>query len=493
MCPQAVCALAHPPWLQVWLTREVHVIIPTRRARLELCGVDTKALLKENLTNPGCRQKLQDLLDHPLEAYCRLHANEVVAPPCQAPATKRRRVEPTRGAGAGALSGEPQAPPAASAQEEAGPRDSPEVHAHAAAWEPVRVVEVDEHHHVLRCDVLKQALQDASGAVLVNFDSHDDLGVPPADPGLCSPDAEALLRAADVGTWIIPLIAHGAVSTLVWVTAYGNIPRNRSFEAHVVRDASGKLTVGGAAVPKVWRCLWGDDYSPNAAPPKSARGAKTGVTVHPFRVVVADAKDAAAMLSNEVQRARERSPGGTSPRFILSVDIDFFSTRNPAQRSLPFADHPTFAMAIWRLARAVPIVNGDAFHQALLLLCSPEEDRHMLTQRIAKLACGTEYEQRPTLDEVVSTVHASVERFAKLTAAQRQHALAALLRAHLADHQSTELELKQLMDLFEQAAKVVMAQPGAAREVVLARSEMYTTKRQANDIRLTALDILNVL
>jgi hypothetical protein len=69
----------------------------------------------------------------------------------------------------------------------------------------------------------------------------------------------------------------------------------------------------------------------------------------------------------------------------------------------------------------------------------------------------------------------------------------ALLRAHLADHQSTEAELQALMHHFREAAAVVMAQPGAERRVVLARSEMYTTRRQAADIRAQTLAVLATL
>lgn len=359
----------------------------------------------------------------------------------------------------------------------------------APDWVPVTVAEVDEHHHVLQSDVFRTALQEASGLVLVNFDSHDDLGVPPPSPGLSSTDAAVLQAACDVGTWIVPLLAHRAVRTLVWVTAWANIPRGR-FDAFVVRHPCGKLAIGGANVPPIWRSLWGDDYTADAAL-ASKPGQPGAPVVHPFRVVVTDAKDAVRDLKCEL--ARGDRAARASVRCALSVDIDFFSTRNPALRSLPFSDHPSFAKAIWRLARAVPIVKGDAFHAALVRLVAPGEDPHALVEAIVKVAVGTPYEARPPRHEVVSTVHAAVERFKKLSRGQREDAYGALLRAHLADHQATPAELKQLMEHFQEAAAVVMAQPGACRKAVLARSEMYTTKRQASDILLSAMDILQVL
>ena len=356
-------------------------------------------------------------------------------------------------------------------------------------WTPVRVLQVDEHHHVLQADVFKAALQDQAGLVLVNFDSHDDLGVPPPSLGLGSREAGTLQGASDVGTWIVPLLAHRAVRTVVWVTAWANIP-HKSFNAHVVRHPCGKLAIGGADVPAIWRSLWGDDYTTDPAPACKPGGP----VVHPFRVVVVDVKGAAAALKDELRLlSNGRKPLDSSTNCVLSVDIDFFSTRNPALRSLPFSDHPSFAKAIWRLARTVPIIKGDAFHAALTRLVVPGEDPHEVAAAIEACASGTLYEKPMPRHEVLSTAHAAVERFKKLSKGQREDAYGALLRAHLADHQATPAELKQLMDSFEAAVKVMMVQPGASREVVLARSELYTTKRQAQHILFSALDILHVL
>ena len=45
----------------------------------------------------------------------------------------------------------------------------------------------------------------------------------------------------------------------------------------------------------------------------------------------------------------------------------------------------------------------------------------------------------------------------------------------------------------EAAADVAMQQPGAERRVIMARSEMYTTRRQAADIRAQTLSVLATL
>ena len=83
----------------------------------------------------------------------------------------------------------------------------------------------------------------------MNLDSHDDMGVPPASLGLTSRDAATLEAACDVGTWIIPLVAAGALSTVVWVTQYGNSP-DCSFDCLVHQCAyTGMLSISGDDVP----------------------------------------------------------------------------------------------------------------------------------------------------------------------------------------------------------------------------------------------------
>lgn len=83
------------------------------------------------------------------------------------------------------------------------------------------------------------------------------------------------------------------------------------------------------------------------------------------------------------------------------------------------------------------------------------------------------------------------ELFGELPGKAASAALSSLLQAHLADHQSTEAELAQLGRVFRDVAvEVLVNTPGASREVLVARSEQYTTKRQGGSIRDEAMRIL---
>ena len=134
---------------------------------------------------------------------------------------------------------------------------------------PVSVKEVDQHHHCVLSATLARFVAEKSGAVLVNLDSHDDLGCPPPPkiginaatvaPLLAAGDAGAL-AAFDIGTWILPLVAHGAISTVIWVTAWARVPTNCEFDCTVLVEPGGALRVTGEAVPPVWRSLWSGDY-----------------------------------------------------------------------------------------------------------------------------------------------------------------------------------------------------------------------------------------
>jgi hypothetical protein len=51
----------------------------------------------------------------------------------------------------------------------------------------MKVFEVDEHHHILLADAVVEAVREEQGGVLLNFDSHDDWGIPdPSKKSKCS-------------------------------------------------------------------------------------------------------------------------------------------------------------------------------------------------------------------------------------------------------------------------------------------------------------------
>lgn len=389
----------------------------------------------------------------------------------------------------------------------------------------------------------------------------DDLGCPPRSKlsavqtgALLASRDPAALAAFDIGTWILPLAAHGALSSVVWVTQWGRIP-STAFTATLLLEHDGSLRVTGRGVPPVWRALWSGDYIEAAdgsggdvsfTPPKAAgllgervrarftdrywyggqvvgydaeKGTHTVAfddggaqknacldrlcTKNLTRVpdtrtdVRLDAESARGELRAEVDAARwnvgkrvrvlfadgkwwggttgefdpdegthwvhfddgdgrdvdliaeaargelrpesssdyaatsqlhitvcmacaaveaisaERARVGaacapsaatTSPPWCLSLDLDFFSTRNPALRILPFDSHPSFRRALWKVASAVPIESGVLFHSALDDLLEGERAAEEVVNVILAVACGTPYEGRPSREEVEDVV-----------------------------------------------------------------------------------------
>jgi hypothetical protein len=300
--------------------------------------------------------------------------------------------------------------------------------------------------------------------------------VPPASLKLNVREPASVQAGCDVGTWIVPLVSLGALRCVVWVTEHGNIA-DCDFSCLVHRvTATGQLCISGEEVPAEWRALWGDDFA--AAPPLVCE-------TSPLRVVVCHTKDAEPVLAR-VAEAEAQSP------WFLTLDLDFFSTRNPARRDLPFDHDPPFASSIWRLARTVPISLGNEFYAGLLAV-GEEQDRDKALAHFRAAAVGTGYEPRLSDESVRAVLEDALPRFAKLSVRGRGEAYGALLRAHLAEHQSVDEELAMLQVGFAGVVRVVMEQPHACREVLIARSDMYTTARLAKSIVRGAKQVLDLM
>ena len=303
-----------------------------------------------------------------------------------------------------------------------------------------------------------------------------DLGVPPASLKLNAREPEAVQAGCDVGTWIVPLVSLGALRVVVWVTEHGNVT-DCDFSCLVHRvPATGQLSISGEEVPEEWRALWGDDFA--AAPPPECE-------TSPLRVVVCHTERAETELAR-VALTEARSP------WFLTLDLDFFSTRNPARRDLPFDEDPPFASALWRLARTVPISLGNEFYAGLRAL-GEEGDAGKALPHLRAAAVGTAYEPRLSDLAVQEVLALALPRFEELSPRGREGAYGALLRAHLAEHQSTETELEVLQVCFAGIVRVVMEQPHACREVLIARSDMYTTARLAKRIVRGAKRVLDIM
>ncbi len=391
----------------------------------------------------------------------------------------------------------------------------------------VQTLEVDEHH-LITASLIHQG---DAGCLLI-FDSHDDLGVPPRLLGSAALSAvkrgdARSVASMDIGTWILPAIYAGKFSTVLWVSAWTTNLPHASFTAlvgpHKFSDCGLALSVACApSVPADWRALWADYCLPIAS--LSASELKGMV---PFRVVHTDAGGAVKVLRRwreaaaahaggegagttcPPSRKRRRSSscagggasgGGDSPStsspstscaspplpttFQCTIDLDFFSVRNPALRAIPWTEHPSFRRELIALARQVPMAKGAAFVDTLEKLAAYQDPAAALP---ALLKCGISPGATPgaklTLLSLLSTI--AVRFAADLHGPSHLRAvLSSLLLVALAEHEATVEELQALEGACASVLMAAWPARGAAAipPILIARSELYTPRRQLKDI-----------
>lgn len=107
--------------------------------------------------------------------------------------------------------------------------------------------------------------------------------------------------------------------------------------------------------------------------------------------------------------------GDPNVPWVLSLDLDFFSTRNPALRSLPFEAYPPFRLALWKIACATPINHGNRLHAALDGVLLGKHSASAAAEMVKKIAKGTKVEPAPTKEEVDQVVHGVKARCSEVT------------------------------------------------------------------------------
>ena len=319
---------------------------------------------------------------------------------------------------------------------------------------PPIIVEVNEHHLISP----HLALQGSEGA-LVLIDSHDDMGAGPLD----------------VGTWLLPAAARGCFGTVLWCSAWcTNLP-DSDFTVSLLpkewADAAAATTAvvcaPRAPPPAAWQALWGDACVPRAAlAPAQVR------ELRPLRVIKTDAAGCARTLAAWAAGAR-----GAPASQQLTVDLDYFSVRNPGLRAVPFNALPGFRRELLALARRVPMERGGAFAAALeALVAGSDGPREALPAVAAAAGIALESSDGERLLHLLATAEEAFQLLPGLR--DLDAALQALLLANLAEHEATEEEL----DALEAGVKGIAAAAPWTAPITIARSELYTPRRQLADI-----------
>jgi hypothetical protein len=316
---------------------------------------------------------------------------------------------------------------------------------------PVSIVEFDEHHLITPHIVV----QGEDGA-LVLIDSHDDCGAGPLD----------------VGTWLLPAAARGCFGTVLWISAWcTNLP-DADFRVSVCSAGDGTTAISYTTPPPpAWAALWGE-----ACMPRTLMAPAQRRELRPLRIIKTNAAGGVRILELWNSGARN-SP--TSQQ--MTIDLDYFSVRNPGVRSIPFGDLPGFRRELIALAKRVPMERGAAFIEALEALVAGSDGPHEALPAVAAAAGIT-----PASSDGERLLHllATAEEKFQLLPGLRDldSALQALLLVGLAEHEATTEEL----NILEAGVTALAAAARWISPTTIARSELYTPRRQLEDIRARA-------
>ena len=315
------------------------------------------------------------------------------------------------------------------------------------------IVEFDEHHHVTPHLVV----QGEDGA-LVLVDSHDDMG--------CGP--------LDVGTWLLPAAARGCFGTVLWVSAWcTNLP-DADFRVSVCSAGDGTTAISYAPnspPPPAWAALWGE-----ACMPRTLMAPALRRELRPLRIIKTNAAGGVRLLETWNSGAR-----GSPISQQMTIDLDYFSVRNPGVRSIPFGDLPGFRRELIALARRVPMERGAAFIEALEALVAGSDGPHEALPAVAAAAGIAPVS--PDGERLLHLLATAEEKFQLLPGLRDlDSALQALLLVGLAEHEATTEEL----NILEAGVTALAAAARWISPTTIARSELYTPRRQLEDIRARA-------
>ncbi len=180
----------------------------------------------------------------------------------------------------------------------------------AAARAGVEVVICNSHHHVLAhwLRAARAGILPSSGVTIVHVDAHPDLAVPAKPIPSGSRDPEELVSRVDIASFVLAAVRVGLVEKVVWLRpdfSFQLPDGARTF--HLGAVASGLLRVDDPSDFYVLDQGW-------APLPSLSDPVRVDVEVLPL----ASAVERGALARGAV---------------VLDIDLDAFSTRNPA------ADH----------------------------------------------------------------------------------------------------------------------------------------------------------
>uniref|UniRef100_A0A090XEZ0 Uncharacterized protein n=1 Tax=Ixodes ricinus TaxID=34613 RepID=A0A090XEZ0_IXORI len=178
---------------------------------------------------------------------------------------------------------------------------------------PVPVYVVEPHHHALHhiYRAIGRKKLPFSKVLMVHFDAHPDLVLPPGlDPARCR-DRDHVLDVVDIESWILPAALAGHLDRVLWV---------RSPWSDQLPDGDQQFLIGPKDGPSP------GDLSPALLPERVHVDAPSGVRAMNVGLRV-QALDALLERRNPATRGNAWQPEDRC--FVLDIDLDFYSTQDP--------------------------------------------------------------------------------------------------------------------------------------------------------------------
>lgn len=173
---------------------------------------------------------------------------------------------------------------------------------------PVRVVEPHSHalDHIYRAIGSKKLNFD--GLVMIHFDAHPDLVIPPQLEPLKIHDPDHVMSSIDIESWIMPAALAGHFDRLLWVRSPWSDQLPDGDHCFLIGEKDGHAKVSSALPYFLSECAW--------APSEELSGARNvTLRVRPLDWLLAQTPDAAWRPS--------------SRQLVLDIDLDFYSTQDP--------------------------------------------------------------------------------------------------------------------------------------------------------------------
>lgn len=317
-------------------------------------------------------------------------------------------------------------------------------------FEKVPIFVVEDHNDVLRfmyrC-LGARRIPFAANKIL-HFDSHPDMTIPKSMPAEFVRDKVKLFDTLSIENWLMPVAYAGHINQLIWIKPYW---------ANQINDGDYEFSIGDHA--GYIRCDSALEYFLSEGTYQQKCNLNNQHQIN-LRVFTLDKKLIDDKLESQTRRVEfENCVDDANERFILDIDLDFFSTANPFKKIL----EKNVYEAIKRLFKA-------EFFDANFDLTATEDDLSAFTKKRTEFLDALEgiFQQLEQNIDVENLVIPNIletykiQLFNLICDVKKQYpnneiAWTTIFNAgctfdsnELPHHISNEQEIKQLIDVFKQ-------------------------------------------